>query len=228
MEIRKNHDAFIKPTQPKRPIVDGDGDVQGIWRGGCIPPHTWPPIKLDGDRIEFSKKDKDKDGALSQEEFGTSRHHSLIFSRHDINNDGKLSLDEFKNGRDFDSKDKGFFGDQVLTSDEYGVGKKNQDEFRRYDTNHDGKVTREEFHAGRLWDKLKPPSFPKPFPMPRPLPMPLPDVPNGERPTPLPFPKPGFPKPPEVILDPVPVGRPIDRELGDLLSKVKAAQAEAK
>lgn len=220
MQIRQQ-DTMIK--LPPRPQQDGDAptDLKGIMNGGCIPPGTWPPIvKPDFDRLEFSKKDRDRDGSLSCEEFGWSRHDSLVFSKHDVNDDGKLTYDEYKNGREFDAKNQndGFMLiDEVLTSDEYGVGKKNQDEFRRYDTNHDGKVTREEFQRGRFLDKFL--DLPRPFPKPFPRPLPFPKPPVDLDPRPLPFPLP----PNDHEIRPLP-GKP-GIKLGDLVEKAKAAAA---
>lgn len=156
-----------RPIDPRPPIID------------CFPQHG-PIIKLDQDRLELGKRDKDRDGVLTRDEFGTSKTHSRYFADYDLNKDGKLSYNEFNNGRDFDRMNGGnhLTGDDHLTSDEYGPGLTKQYEFFRYDANHDGKLTREEFAAGRARDERP---ILRPWPLPRPTPFPT-------EPRPLPWP----------------------------------------
>lgn len=166
-----NGDSQFKPSI-RRPIVHD----HGIMPGGCIPPGQPPIIKLDPDRFEFGKRDKDRDGTLSREEFGKSKLSSREFANYDLDKDGKLSYTEFNNGRDFDRLNDGnlLTADDHLTSEEYGPGLTKQLEFFRHDTDHDGKVTREEFAEGRA-RQLRPFPFPQPLPFPeRPRPWPVP------------------------------------------------------
>lgn len=196
--MRLNNDAIQKPTIG-RPIVPSQ---PGIAIGGCFP-HP-PIIKLDPDRFEFGKRDKDRDGALSKEEFGASKLGSRQFAEYDRNQDGKLSYTEFNNGRDFDRMNEGnlLTEDDHLTSEEYGPGLFKQQEFFRYDSNHDGKLTRDEFAAGRAKEEGAI-HFPHPLP---PLPFP---------PHPQPWP---IEKPPYIRRT----------ELEDLVLKAKTAQEAPK
>lgn len=191
---------FINPNALPQPRIRKPvGDLPG--RTNCFP---HPPIlKLDPDRLEFGKRDKDHDGTLSKEEVGQSKLGSLVFGEHDLDGDGKLTYDEFHNGREFDKMNgHPLLSDDVLTSDEYGTGYLKQAEFFRYDTNHDGKLTREEFAAGRARDRG---SILHPIPLPHPLP---------------------WPEHPPIFIDKPPYIRK-EGTLGDLVQRVKHAQ-EAK
>jgi len=98
MEIRKS------PEAPKltRPVPPQEGEVpeaKGIMAGGCILPS---PLPIDKDRFEFSRRDSDKSGTLTSDEYGIGKKRQAEFFRYDSNHDGKLSFKEFKMGRFLD------------------------------------------------------------------------------------------------------------------------------
>lgn len=105
MDIRKRPDLPQSAILPKPP--EGDETARGIIAGGCILPGPKPPIKLDGDRLEFRKRDEDKNGLLTSDEYGVGKKKQDEFRRYDRNDDGKVSLKEFKLGRFLDKLRKG-------------------------------------------------------------------------------------------------------------------------
>ncbi len=106
MEIRKN------PEMPKltRPVVPQEGaeslegiggHAKAIGPGGCFPsPGLERPLDLD--RFSFNVRDKNKDGALTSDEYGVGKKKQDEFRRYDRNNDGKVEYKEFKLGRFLD------------------------------------------------------------------------------------------------------------------------------
>lgn len=96
MDIRKSTEI---PQKLPRPQVSG-GELpegaHGIMRGGCFPPNHHP---LDRDRLEFRRKDEDRSGALTSDEYGVGKQKQDEFRRYDRNHDGKLEFKEFKLGR---------------------------------------------------------------------------------------------------------------------------------
>jgi hypothetical protein len=105
MEIRKNPDLPSKPILPKPP--EGDETARGIMAGGCILPGSLPPIKPDRDRLEFRRRDEDKNGVLTSDEYGVGKQKQDEFRRYDRNDDGQVTRKEFKLGRFLDRLRKG-------------------------------------------------------------------------------------------------------------------------
>lgn len=94
MDVKKSLEALIKPIAPQQT----GKTPHGIVPNPVLEPQL-PKIKLDRDRMEFQKRDKDWDGALTSDEYGVGKRKQDEFRRYDTNNDGKVDLKEFKRGR---------------------------------------------------------------------------------------------------------------------------------
>lgn len=102
MDVKKNLEALIKPIVPTQTGKAPRGIAPEPLREPKL-----PEIKFDRDRLEFRKRDEDKDGTLTSDEYGVGKRKQDEFRRYDTNNDGKVDLKEFKRGR---SRDRIFDG----------------------------------------------------------------------------------------------------------------------
>ena len=96
MDIRKGTELPQKLIRPQAPGGESSEGAHGIMPGGCFPPKKLP---IDRDRLEFTRRDSDRSGSLTSDEYGVGKAKQDEFRRYDRNHDGKVDFNEFKLGR---------------------------------------------------------------------------------------------------------------------------------
>jgi Ca2+-binding EF-hand superfamily protein/exonuclease III len=145
VEADKNHDGKLNKREAKRSKLDlkafdpnGNGNVtKAEFRVGHRQANS------------FSGLDRDRDGALDQQEMGKLKRFTK--ASYDTDGDGRVTSSEFVTSRRAENvartearRDAAFDA----------MNAKEKRALKRYDTDKNGAISREEFHAGRTADHL--------------------------------------------------------------------------
>lgn len=98
MEIGKNLDLAPIRRSEGRKVIDATPPAP-TFEHSLLKSAVDGMIERMADKMMFSWRDKDKDGALSAKEYGLSAKRQAEFLRYDTDGDGKVTKEEFEKGR---------------------------------------------------------------------------------------------------------------------------------